>query len=46
MKQLCVTMDDDTLRAIDKAARIAGQSRSAWVRDTLTWALMDDRSGF
>ncbi len=44
MKQLCVSMDDETLRMIDFMAKRDHQSRSAWVRDKLTWVIMDDRS--
>ena len=40
-KQLCVTLDPETLAQIDAAAKKAKQTRSAWVRDQLEWALED-----
>lgn len=41
-KQLCVTLDPDTLREIDAAAKADGVTRSEWVRLRLEWALMED----
>lgn len=41
-KQLCVSLDKDTLAEIDRAADAAGQTRSQWVRERLEWALMED----
>ena len=41
MKQLCVTLDDATLKQIDAAAKEDGLNSSAWVRERLEWALMD-----
>lgn len=41
-KQLCVTLDPDTLREIDTAAKADGLTRSEWVRLRLEWALMED----
>ncbi len=40
-KQLCVSMDRDTLREIDAAAHAENLTRSEWVRLRLEWALMD-----
>jgi len=41
-KQLCVSMDRDTLREIDDAATAERLTRSEWVRQRLEWALMGD----
>lgn len=41
MKQLCVALDPETMVEIDKAAKAAKLTRSEWVRERLTWALMD-----
>ena len=41
-KQLCVTLDPDTLREIDAAAKAENLTRSEWVRLRLEWALMGD----
>lgn len=40
-KQLCVTIEPETMAEIDTAARRLGLTRSEWVRERLTWALMD-----
>lgn len=40
-KQLCVSMDRDTMREVDEAARAEGVTRSEWVRLRLEWALME-----
>ncbi len=41
-KQLCVSMDRDTLREIDQAAQSENLTRSEWVRLRLEWALMGE----
>jgi hypothetical protein len=41
-KQLCVSMDRDTMREIDEAAKSTNLTRSEWVRERLEWALMGD----
>jgi len=38
-KQLCVTLDPDTLAEIDRAAARERITRSEWVRLRLEWAL-------
>jgi metal-responsive CopG/Arc/MetJ family transcriptional regulator len=38
-KQLCVTLDDQTLREIDKAAADEGLTRSQMVREFIEWGL-------
>ena len=40
-KQLCVTLDPDTLREIDEAAKAEKLTRSEWVRQRIEWALME-----
>lgn len=40
MKQLCVSLDAETLSEIDKAAEAKGLNRSQWVRERIEWALM------
>lgn len=40
-KQLCVTLDPDTLKEIDQAASKERVTRSEWVRQRLEWALLD-----
>lgn len=40
-KQLCVTLDPDTLREIDQAASKERLTRSEWVRQRLEWSLED-----
>lgn len=42
MKQLCVSLDAETLAEIDTAAKAKGLTRSEWVRERLEWALLDD----
>lgn len=42
LRQLCASMDEETLLAVDAAAQRQGVSRSEWVRERITWALMDE----
>jgi predicted transcriptional regulator len=35
MAQLALYLDDETMRGVDDAARHAGLSRSAWVREAI-----------
>ena len=44
-KQLCVTLDPETLREIDLAAGAVGLNRSEWVRERLEWSIEDERKG-
>lgn len=41
MRQMCVTMDRETMAEIDASAKAEGLTRSEWVRLRLEWALMD-----
>ncbi len=40
-KQLCVTLDPDTLAEIDVSAKAEKITRSEWVRLRLEWALLE-----
>lgn len=39
-KQLCVTLDPDTLAELDQAAKAQKTTRSEVVRDFIEWGLM------
>lgn len=41
VKQLCVTLDPDTMAEINREAERHGLTRSEWVRERLEWALME-----
>jgi predicted DNA-binding protein len=41
VKQLCVTIDPETMAEINQAAERDGLTRSEWVRERLEWALME-----
>ena len=42
-KQLCVTLDPETLAELDQAAKAMKTTRSEVVRDFIEWGLMDGR---
>jgi predicted DNA-binding protein len=45
MKQLCVSLDPETMADIDAAAEALGQTRSEFVRERLEWALLNLKEG-